>query len=73
MKYLGIILSTVVGAAILFVAVGALFSLPVWLLWNGLMPQLFGLTKITWFQAWGLMVLCSFLFKSSSISNKKED
>lgn len=40
-----------------------LMSLPVWLLWNWLMPQLFGLPVVTWLQAWGLMALSAFLFK----------
>lgn len=47
-----------------FVVVSAILSLPVMLLWDWLMPTLFGLKEITWFQAWGLMVLCAFLFKS---------
>lgn len=39
---------------------------PVYFLWNWLMPELFGLTKITFLQAFGLSALCSCLFKSSS-------
>lgn len=62
----------IIGIGVLFVvmvvAFSALFSLPVWLLWNWLMPAIFGLTKITWLQAWGLMLLCGFLFKSSSVT-----
>jgi hypothetical protein len=54
--------------AIIFIA--AIISLPVMLLWNWLVPvvipggQIAG--HITWLQAWGLMVFCGFLFKSSS-------
>jgi len=44
----------------------ALFSLPIMLLWDWLMPTLFGLGTITWVQAWGLSVLCGLLFKSSN-------
>lgn len=32
------------------------------LLWNWLMPEIFGLTEITWHQAIGLLVLCKILF-----------
>jgi hypothetical protein len=40
-------------------------SLPVMLLWDWLMPEIFGLKEITWLQAWGLSVLCGFLFKAN--------
>lgn len=60
-----------VGIAImLFVA--AFMSLPVMLLWDWLMPMIFGLPQITWLQAWGLMVLCSLLFKSHAVSTRSE-
>lgn len=45
-------------------------SFPVWLLWNWLMPQLFSLPVINWLQAWGLMTLSGFLFKSLIYSKK---
>jgi hypothetical protein len=53
----------------LVVFFGALFALPVWLLWNWLGPVVFGLREITFLQAWGLNVLCGFLFKSTSVSS----
>lgn len=34
-------------------------------LWNWLMPAVFGLAVITFWQAFGLNVLCAFLFKSN--------
>jgi hypothetical protein len=49
--------------------VGALLSLPVMLLWDWLMPTIFGLPEITWFQAWGLLWLTGFLFRSG-VSSK---
>ena len=45
-----------------------LCSLPVYWLWNGLMPDIFGLKEITWLQALGLSLLSSLLFKSSTSS-----
>ena len=36
----------------------------VMLLWNWLMPEIFGLKQVTYWQAWGLLVLSSILFKS---------
>lgn len=52
------------GIVATFIVASAILSLPVMLLWDWLMPAIFGLKEITWFQAWGLMVLCAFLFKS---------
>lgn len=37
-------------------------SIPVWLLWNALMPQTFGLCRIDYLQAFGLTFLVYFLF-----------
>jgi hypothetical protein len=40
----------------------ALFGWIVMLLWNSLMPALFGLKTITYWQAWGLVILGRILF-----------
>lgn len=50
------------GAIGLLIGMSALFTLPVYYLWNGLMPKLFGLTHITFLQAWGLNLLAGFMF-----------
>lgn len=55
-------------AGAVVVIAGLLFALPVMWLWNWLMPVIFGLKTIGLLQAWGLNVLCGFLFKSSSTS-----
>lgn len=59
----------VVYVVMLFVA-AALMSLPVMLLWDWLIPGIFGLRTITWFEAWGLLFLCGLLFKSHNTVNK---
>lgn len=52
-------------AALFFGLILALFlALPVMWLWNWLMPVIFGLPEIGWLQAFGLMILCGFLFRS---------
>jgi hypothetical protein len=48
-----------IGFGILFLG---LFSLLVLLLWNWLMPAIFGLTTITFIQAFGLLILSKILF-----------
>lgn len=58
-------------ALALVVFVSFLLSLPVMLLWDAVIPAIFGLPEITWLQAWGLSLLCGLLFKSH-ITDKKE-
>jgi hypothetical protein len=42
-----------------------LLGYPVMLLWNWLIPELFGLSEITFWQAIGLNILCTILFRPS--------
>jgi hypothetical protein len=49
-----------------------LLGYPVMLLWNWLMPQLFGLSEITFWQAIGLNVLCTILFRPTVNIKKPE-
>ena len=58
--------NTVVGFIVLVVLFSLLFALPVMLLWDWLMPTIFGLKEITLFQAWGLSALSGLLFKSNT-------
>jgi hypothetical protein len=58
------VIGLVVAALVLIVGFGLLLSLPVMLLWNlCLVPAIPGLVEIGWLQAWGIMILCGFLFK----------
>lgn len=64
MKTLVKIVGLLSAAAGLIVFFGLLFSLPVMLLWNiALVPAIPGLVEIGWLQAWGILILCGFLFK----------
>jgi hypothetical protein len=49
-----------------------LLGYPVMLLWNWLIPELFGLSEVTFWQAIGLNILCTILFRPS-INIKKQD
>ena len=66
-----------IGFGILGIGLLALFGLFVMLLWNWLMPEIFGLKQLNYWQAWGLLVLCWILFKgfgfgdSNSSSDRK--
>ena len=69
-KLIAILLAAVllVGAAVLL---SFLFAWPVMLLWNGCaVPAVAGLSTITWLQAWGLNILCAFLFKPNFAAAK---
>jgi len=43
-----------------------ILALPVMLLWNWLVPGLFHGPDVTWWEAFGGMLLCSILFKSAT-------
>jgi hypothetical protein len=67
-------ITKVIGIAVVgFVAIvvlGLILSLPVMWLWNAcLVAAIPGIKEIGWLQAWGLMILCGLLFKSSSNSS----
>jgi hypothetical protein len=50
-------------------ALSFLMSWPIYMLWNGcLVDAVAGVREVTWLQAWGLVILCSFLFKPSSVT-----
>jgi hypothetical protein len=52
-------------------ALGLVIAFPVMILWNWLVPAIFGLKTITFFEAFGLYALCAILFQSSSSSSSK--
>jgi len=54
----------------LLILISIFIALPTMLLWNWLMPVIFGLIKISFLQALGLNLLCGLLFKNSSSSGK---
>ena len=71
---IGLILSAVVGFIALVLFFSFLFSWPVMALWNGcLVDAVAGVSEITWLQAWGLSILCSFLFKPTNFTSNKSD
>jgi hypothetical protein len=53
---------TVIGFIILGAGLFFLFGWVVMLLWNWLMPEIFGLKTLTYWQAWGVLALSCILF-----------
>lgn len=64
------ILVKILGVVDLVVWMSLLFTLPVMWLWNWLIPEIFGLVEIGFWQALGLNMLSSFLFNQSGSSSK---
>jgi hypothetical protein len=64
------ILGTIVAAIAFLIGLSLIMALPTMLLWDWLMPELFGLKEVTLFQAWGLNFLCGMLFKSHTSTSK---
>lgn len=56
------VIGLVFGTFLLMVGIDLIFAIPVMYLWNWLMPKIFGLTTLTFFQSWGLSLLTSLLF-----------
>lgn len=69
---------SLVGVGVLALGLVIVMSLiPAWLvlvLWNWLMPAIFGLPTIAFWQAFGITILFGILFRSTGItrSNRKE-
>lgn len=55
------IVAGVIGGA----GLAVLFGFVLMWLWNGLMPAIFGLPRIGYWQGWGLLILSSILFKGT--------
>jgi magnesium-transporting ATPase (P-type) len=67
-KFLTGVVGLMVGFGII-VVFGLVISLPVYWLWNAILPELFGFKEISWLQAWGLLILCGLLFRNSVSSD----
>lgn len=64
---------TIMFAIIVAILIIVICALPTMWLWNWLMPAIFGLGKISFWQALGINMLCSILFKSSSANRSKDN
>jgi hypothetical protein len=64
-----------IGFGILGVGLLFLFGWIVMLLWNWLVPSIIGWKPVSYWQAWGILVLCTILFKGFGCggNEKKSD
>lgn len=71
-SFIGII-ATILGSIVLIIAMSALLALPVMLLWNAVLVAVFpSVSTVSFLQAWGLNLLCGFLFKGGSVSSSSK-
>lgn len=68
LKFLGVFF----GVIFLVLISSLIMALPTMLLWNWLMPILFGLTKITFWQALGINIFTGILFRSVNTQNNNK-
>ncbi len=59
---LGLKALIIIGGAILLAGILVLAGFVVMWLWNWLMPKLFGLSLINYWEAWGILILSHILF-----------
>ena len=62
------ILVKIFSGVVLIAVIALVMALPTMWLWNWLMPLIFGLIKLNFWQALGVNLLTGILFKSSSSS-----
>lgn len=55
---------------VVVIIVGVVVAFPIKWMWNYLMPELFGLKEIGFWQALAMYVLCGILFKPTSSSSE---
>lgn len=67
------IIGMAAGGLALGVILAFFFGWLVMLLWNWIMPPVFGLGTITFWQAWGLVILAHLLFKAGGHEHFKHD
>jgi len=58
------IIGMALGGVIIAAVMALILGFVVMWLWNWLMPDIFGLPQVTFWKAWGLVVLAHILFKS---------
>ena len=63
-RKIGKIILMILGGLCIGIVMAFVFGWIVMLLWNWLMPSIFGVGTITFWQAWGLVVLAHLLFKA---------
>ena len=67
---IGAVAVSCLGILAMIFVITVVWAIPVYFLWNWLMPTIFGLPEITLIQSWGLNLLSAFLIKSHTTQSK---
>lgn len=70
---LGIFIGKIIVGTIIVIGLAILFGYVIMWLWNQLMPELFGLKSISYWQAVGLFILAKIFFGSGDCGGKKKN
>ena len=60
-------------AMIVFIGIDFILAIPTMYLWNWLMPKIFGLCKIGYWQAFGLSLLAGLIFGKINCNTKSDN
>lgn len=63
-------LGVLCGALIVIITFSLLIAFPIKWLWNGVMPDMFGLPEITFWKAYGMYLLFHLLLRGVTINEK---
>lgn len=66
----GLFMATI--AVLITAIVSFATAVPVYVFWNWVMPEVFGLPVITYWQAWGITVLADVLFNRQSTGKESQ-
>lgn len=65
------ITTIILGAIVILLIASTILTLPVYWLWNWLIPSIFGLRAVSMLEALGLLMLSGLLFRPSYNSDEK--
>jgi len=60
------------GIALIMLVLGALYAFPVMWIWNYMMPELFALPALSFWQAFWGTFMCGILFKSTGLQTNNK-
>ncbi len=66
LKNLGLFVKSGLSAILIVAVFSVIAAVPTYYLWNWLMPEIFAIKVITFWQAWGINFLTGILFKGGS-------
>lgn len=69
---LGLIIGGIFLVTLALFGVALILAIPVMLIWNWVIVDIFNLPEIGYWKAFGLYLLCGMLFKNLEINSKKD-